>query len=62
MSEKEQLETLKKNIWGLSLAFDMLRSSEFSDGVYFAIDEILKNSGLTIESLLKESRVKESEL
>lgn len=61
MNEKEQLETIKKNIWVLSLAFDMIRSSEFSNGVYFAIDEILKNSGLTVKLLLEESRVKESE-
>lgn len=56
--DQQQLETLKKNILRVALAQEKLDEktggSDFSRGVYRAIDEILKNTGVTIGTLKKE--------
>ncbi len=58
MEEKEQLEQLKKNIIGLSWSLNDAPyrgiSKEAENAIAFAINKILENTGITIESLLKE--------
>ena len=62
MTEKEQFELLKKNILGLSwsmedAAFHGLNRDTIK-GVEFAVDKILKGTGITIKSLLEERKEK----
>lgn len=58
MTNNNELELIKKNILGLALSMDdapyhgINRDSRI--GVDFAIGKILKGTGITIESLLKE--------
>ncbi|MED1582356.1 hypothetical protein [Bacillus amyloliquefaciens] len=60
LTPDKQLEILKKNIKVLSLTHgSLLRETQFAQGVRHAIDEILKHTGMTIETLLEEQREKE---
>ncbi|MFD0771641.1 hypothetical protein ACFQZ1_23175 [Bacillus sp. CGMCC 1.60114] len=60
MEEKKQLEQMKKNILDLSIALIDAPfhgvSNEKRIAMEFAINKILENTGITIESLLKEQR------
>nr|WP_301294576.1 hypothetical protein [Bacillus amyloliquefaciens] len=60
MTPDKQIEILKENIIVLSLTHGTLLSeTQFTQGVRHAIDEILKHTGMTIETLLEEQREKE---
>jgi hypothetical protein len=62
MEETEQFEQMKKNILGLSMSMDDAPYHGFSretiNGVNFAIDKVLKNTGITIQDLLNEREKK----
>lgn len=58
MTEHEQFEKLKQNILGLDISMDDAPFFGFSreevKAVRFAIDKVLKDTGITIESLIVE--------
>lgn len=58
MTENEQLDKMKKNIltlsWSLQDAPFHGVSKESENAIKFSIDKILKDTGITIESLLSE--------
>lgn len=62
MEEKEQLEQLKKNITSLSWSLNDAPyhgvSKKAENAIAFAINKILENTGITIETLLKEQSEK----
>ena len=62
MDELEQFERLKRNILGVSLSTADAPyhgiSRETINGIDFAVDKALDRTGITISSLLEESREK----
>lgn len=59
MNDADLLDTIKKNILGLSWSLQDAPfhgvSKESEKAIKFSIDKILKGTGITIESLLKEN-------
>lgn len=62
INHQTEIENIKKNILSLSWSMDDAPYFEFNKenikGVNFAIDKILKDTGITIESLLEERKGK----